>query len=107
MLERRRPGKQGAGLYESAAGDGSTNHGVSASCDAPGANNARRDVSSIAQWLTLRSPFEESCVSLFSDASRFIPGGVNSPVRAFRGVGGEPVFIERASGSRVFDTAGK
>jgi glutamate-1-semialdehyde 2,1-aminomutase len=46
-------------------------------------------------------------VSLFSDASRFIPGGVNSPVRAFRGVGGEPVFIERASGSRVFDSAGK
>lgn len=46
-------------------------------------------------------------MSLFSDASRYIPGGVNSPVRAFRGVGGEPVFIERASGSRVFDTAGK
>jgi glutamate-1-semialdehyde 2,1-aminomutase len=46
-------------------------------------------------------------VSLFTDASRFIPGGVNSPVRAFRGVGGEPVFIERASGSRVFDAAGK
>ena len=45
-------------------------------------------------------------MSLFSDASRYIPGGVNSPVRAFRGVGGEPVFIERASGSRVFDTAG-
>jgi glutamate-1-semialdehyde 2,1-aminomutase len=42
-------------------------------------------------------------VSLFSDASRYIPGGVNSPVRAFRGVGGEPVFIERAAGSRVFD----
>jgi glutamate-1-semialdehyde 2,1-aminomutase len=46
-------------------------------------------------------------VSLFSDASRFIPGGVNSPVRAFRGVGGEPIFIERAAGSRVFDTTGK
>jgi glutamate-1-semialdehyde 2,1-aminomutase len=46
-------------------------------------------------------------VSLFSDASRYIPGGVNSPVRAFRGVGGEPVFIERAAGSRVFDVAGK
>lgn len=42
-------------------------------------------------------------MSLFSDASRYIPGGVNSPVRAFRGVGGEPVFIERAAGSRVFD----
>jgi glutamate-1-semialdehyde 2,1-aminomutase len=60
-----------------------------------------------AEWLTLRPPLEESSVSLFSDASRFIPGGVNSPVRAFRGVGGEPVFIERASGSRVFDSAGK
>ncbi len=46
-------------------------------------------------------------MSLFSDASRYIPGGVNSPVRAFRGVGGEPVFIERAAGSRVFDTTGK
>ena len=46
-------------------------------------------------------------MSLFSDASRYIPGGVNSPVRAFRGVGGEPVFIERASGARVFDTEGK
>ena len=38
----------------------------------------------------------ESPVSLFSEASRYIPGGVNSPVRAFRGVGGTPVFIERA-----------
>ena len=35
-------------------------------------------------------------MSLYTDASRYIPGGVNSPVRAFRGVGGEPVFIERA-----------
>jgi glutamate-1-semialdehyde 2,1-aminomutase len=45
-------------------------------------------------------------VSLFSDASRYIPGGVNSPVRAFRAVGGEPVFIERASGARVFAQGG-
>ncbi|MBL8270715.1 MAG: glutamate-1-semialdehyde 2,1-aminomutase [Steroidobacter sp.] len=42
-------------------------------------------------------------VSLFSDASRYIPGGVNSPVRAFRGVGGDPIFIERADGARVYD----
>jgi glutamate-1-semialdehyde 2,1-aminomutase len=42
-------------------------------------------------------------VSLFSEASRYIPGGVNSPVRAFRAVGGEPVFIERASGAYVYD----
>jgi glutamate-1-semialdehyde 2,1-aminomutase len=46
-------------------------------------------------------------VSLFSDASRYIPGGVNSPVRAFRGVGGEPVFIERAQGPYVFGTDGR
>jgi glutamate-1-semialdehyde 2,1-aminomutase len=45
-------------------------------------------------------------VSLFSDASRYIPGGVNSPVRAFRGVGGEPVFIERAQGARIVDAQG-
>jgi glutamate-1-semialdehyde 2,1-aminomutase len=38
---------------------------------------------------------------LFEEASRYIPGGVNSPVRAFRGVGGEPVFIARAAGARI------
>jgi glutamate-1-semialdehyde 2,1-aminomutase len=46
-------------------------------------------------------------MSLYSEACRYIPGGVNSPVRAFRGVGGEPVFLSRASGAYVFDTAGK
>ena len=45
--------------------------------------------------------------NLFSEACRFIPGGVNSPVRAFRGVGGDPVFLARASGAYVFDTADK
>lgn len=46
-------------------------------------------------------------MSLFTDASRYIPGGVNSPVRAFRSVGGEPVFIERASGPYVFAPDGR
>jgi glutamate-1-semialdehyde 2,1-aminomutase len=46
-------------------------------------------------------------LSLFSDASRYIPGGVNSPVRAFRGVGGEPVFVERAQGARIVDADGR
>jgi len=46
-------------------------------------------------------------VSLFADASRYIPGGVNSPVRAFRGVGGEPVFIERAQGARIYGADGR
>ena len=40
-------------------------------------------------------------MSLFQEACRYIPGGVNSPVRAFRGVGGEPVFFARASGAWV------
>jgi glutamate-1-semialdehyde 2,1-aminomutase len=46
-------------------------------------------------------------VSLYSDACKFIPGGVNSPVRAFRGVGGEPIFISRASGAYIFDNNNK
>ncbi|MBB6095701.1 glutamate-1-semialdehyde 2,1-aminomutase [Povalibacter uvarum] len=46
-------------------------------------------------------------MSLFTDASRYIPGGVNSPVRAFRSVGGEPLFIERASGAHIFAADGR
>src|SRR5712675_538847 len=38
---------------------------------------------------------------LFARARRRIPGGVNSPVRGFRAVGGEPVFVGRAKGSRI------
>ncbi len=45
--------------------------------------------------------------TLFSRAQQVIPGGVNSPVRAFKGVGGTPVFIEKAKGAYVFDTDGK
>ncbi|MBK1620414.1 glutamate-1-semialdehyde-2,1-aminomutase [Lamprobacter modestohalophilus] len=44
---------------------------------------------------------------LFTAAQRHIPGGVNSPVRAFRGVGGDPVFFESASGAYVTDADGK
>ena len=43
---------------------------------------------------------------LFAEALEYIPGGVNSPVRAFRGVGGEPFFADRAKGSRVWDVDG-
>jgi glutamate-1-semialdehyde 2,1-aminomutase len=41
--------------------------------------------------------------ALFQRAQEIIPGGVNSPVRAFRGVGGAPLFIETAQGARIFD----
>jgi len=40
---------------------------------------------------------------LFAHAKNFIPGGVNSPVRAFRAVGGEPLFIKRADGAFLYD----
>ncbi|HLM98785.1 MAG TPA: glutamate-1-semialdehyde 2,1-aminomutase [Bryobacteraceae bacterium] len=43
---------------------------------------------------------------LFSRAQKHIPGGVNSPVRAFRGVGGSPLFITRGKGSRIYDADG-
>jgi len=44
---------------------------------------------------------------LFDRARKHIPGGVNSPVRAFKAVGGTPVFIERSEGAYVFDCEGK
>lgn len=44
---------------------------------------------------------------LFEQAQRYIPGGVNSPVRAFRQVGGTPVFFDHADGAYLFDTTGK
>ena len=43
----------------------------------------------------------------FNTAKRYIPGGVNSPVRAFRAVGGTPVFFERGSGAYLYDTDGR
>lgn len=45
--------------------------------------------------------------SLFGEAQRYIPGGVNSPVRACRSVGVDPPFIDRASGSKVYDADGR
>ena len=40
---------------------------------------------------------------LFEEAKKVIPGGVNSPVRAFKSVGGTPVFIKNAKGAYLFD----
>lgn len=44
--------------------------------------------------------------ALFAEALRWIPGGVNSPVRAFRAVGGQPFFVDRAEGATVWDVDG-
>ena len=43
---------------------------------------------------------------LFAEALKYIPGGVNSPVRAFRAVGGQPFFVNRAKGAHVWDVDG-
>ncbi|MDP7553354.1 MAG: glutamate-1-semialdehyde 2,1-aminomutase [Candidatus Thioglobus sp.] len=44
--------------------------------------------------------------SLFNEAKKYIPGGVNSPVRAFNGVEGEPIYFERGDGAYLFDVDG-
>jgi glutamate-1-semialdehyde 2,1-aminomutase len=49
----------------------------------------------------------ETSKSLYERAIKSIPGGVNSPARAFGAVGGNPVFIDRGEGSRIFDVDGK
>jgi glutamate-1-semialdehyde 2,1-aminomutase len=45
--------------------------------------------------------------ALFAEALKFIPGGVNSPVRAFRAVGGQPFFVHRAQGAHLFTVDGE
>jgi glutamate-1-semialdehyde 2,1-aminomutase len=44
--------------------------------------------------------------SLYEEAKKYIPGGVNSPVRAFKSVGGNPIFIQRGEGSKIYDVDG-
>src|ERR1700694_2127218 len=44
--------------------------------------------------------------ALFAAAKQIIPGGVNSPVRAFRGVGGAPLFIDHGAGAYLYDADG-
>src|SRR4051812_20824682 len=48
----------------------------------------------------------EKSEALFEKAKSYFPGGVNSPVRAFRSVGGDPLFIERGKGSHIWDADG-
>ncbi|MCX2679427.1 glutamate-1-semialdehyde 2,1-aminomutase [Galbibacter sp. EGI 63066] len=44
--------------------------------------------------------------ALFAEASKYIPGGVNSPVRAFKAVGGTPIFVKEAKGAYLYDEDG-
>ena len=54
----------------------------------------------------MRAMAAPKSTELFARAQRVIPGGVNSPVRAFRAVGGDPIFIARAEGAYLFDADG-
>jgi glutamate-1-semialdehyde 2,1-aminomutase len=56
---------------------------------------------------TSNPPLAHTSETLFEEALRYIPGGVNSPVRAFRAVGGTPRFIARAAGSKLYDVDGR
>ncbi len=61
-------------------------------------------------WNVTPSPdlaLRPKSAELFARAKDLIPGGVNSPVRAFRGVGGEPFFVTRAEGAHIFDLDGR
>ncbi|MDB5053475.1 MAG: glutamate-semialdehyde aminotransferase [Bacilli bacterium] len=49
---------------------------------------------------------DEKSKSAFDEAKKYIPGGVNSPVRAFKSVGLTPIFVEKGAGSRIFDIDG-
>ncbi len=50
---------------------------------------------------------KQNSANLFAASQKIIPGGVNSPVRAFRGVGGTPVFVQRAQGPYLWDVEGR
>ena len=52
------------------------------------------------------SMIKDKSKSLFSKAKKYIPGGVNSPVRAFKAVGGDPLFIKKAKGAYLYDEDG-
>jgi glutamate-1-semialdehyde 2,1-aminomutase len=52
------------------------------------------------------TPKSSNSEKLWAEAQKYLPGGVNSPVRAFGAVGGTPVFVERGSGSKIYDADG-
>src|SRR5690606_39203576 len=61
----------------------------------------------VAQLIIVNGNFMNRSETLFQEAQHRIPGGVNSPVRAFKAVGGTPVFFEKALGAYIWDADGK
>jgi glutamate-1-semialdehyde 2,1-aminomutase len=60
----------------------------------------------VAAGRTLTTRSTQRSTALFADAQRVMPGGVSSPVRAFRGVGGTPLFVAGGKGARIVDADG-
>ena len=67
---------------------------------------AKKSMSAFSFRQEFMASFEAQGSELFKEAKQVIPGGVNSPVRAFKSVGGTPVFASRAKGAYVFDEDG-
>src|SRR5664280_144260 len=65
--------------------------------------SARRSGCPLVRLLAMSRTQSEK---LFAEALKYIPGGVNSPVRAFRAVGGQPFFVNRAKGAHIWDVDG-
>ncbi len=65
-----------------------------------------RDAASIREAARIEGPRTQRSDELFAEAQRYIPGGVDSPVRAFKAVGGAPRFIERGMGPYLYDADG-
>ncbi len=64
------------------------------------------DLAPLTRTISSMKPIRSHSREAFARANRYIPGGVNSPARAFGGVGGEPVFIARGEGPYLFDIDG-
>ena len=60
----------------------------------------------MSQAKTVVSPERKRSRQIFEKAEKVLVGGVNSPVRAFRSVGGEPLIIEKGSGQHLYDADG-
>src|SRR6266478_1765112 len=72
--------------------------------EARGGSRLCASVADVLYWRCMNRL--ENSKLLHARASRVIPGGVNSPVRAFKSVGGEPPYLVRGKGSRIWDADG-
>jgi glutamate-1-semialdehyde 2,1-aminomutase len=90
-------------IYRSLKASARDGEAIELTCAAANAEVCSHLLTALAQSFIGRMTSHE----LFENAKRVIPGGVNSPVRAFRGVGGEPFFVSRGEGAHIFTVEGR